>query len=342
MRHGCWRGAGGGTSALRRVSARLLRSAVRSRSLPFAYCSPPWIRSQGWGFGLHRETKSRHERKRRCVAAGRALESVRKRHAKTEGSLESALAALAAALDASKANWMIIGGIALVARGVQRLTFDIDATVQGDQVGAKALLDTFQKHAILPRIADSLRFAQENLILLVRHTPSGIDLDVSLAWSGFELEALRSRTFERIGDVRLPVAAAEDLVIFKLIASRPKDVEDAASLLVLHADLDVGRIRTRLTALAELVEDDSVVRTLDTILARLRHVQRAPRVGASTQLPGKPRRRTAPAKLKTASAKRKAAPPERKTAPAKRKTASAKRKTALAKRTPTPQKRRKK
>lgn len=230
---------------------------------------------------------------------------------------------------------MIIGGIALIARGVQRLTFDIDAAVQGDQVRGKALLDTFHRHAILPRIADSLRFAQENLILLVRHTPSGIDLDVSLAWSGFELEALRSRTFERIGDVRLPVAAAEDLVIFKLIASRPKDVEDAASLLVLHPDLDVGRIRTRLAALADLVEDDGVVRTLDTILARLRQVQRASQVGASAQLFGEPKRKTAQPKRNTASAKRKAAPPKRKAAPPKRKTASPKR-------APSPQKRRKK
>jgi hypothetical protein len=45
---------------------------------------------------------------------------------KGERLLESALSALTRALTTSGAPWMVIGGIALIARGVRRFTTDID------------------------------------------------------------------------------------------------------------------------------------------------------------------------------------------------------------------------
>jgi hypothetical protein len=45
--------------------------------------------------------------------------------------LDEALQALVAGLEASGRPSMIIGGIAVIARGVTRLTRDIDATVAG-------------------------------------------------------------------------------------------------------------------------------------------------------------------------------------------------------------------
>ncbi len=51
-----------------------------------------------------------------------------------ERRIEGAFAALTAALDSSKARWMIIGGIAAIVRGVRRMTADIDAVVRGDDI----------------------------------------------------------------------------------------------------------------------------------------------------------------------------------------------------------------
>lgn len=45
--------------------------------------------------------------------------------------IEGALRAVVAALEASGHPGMIIGGIAVIARGVARLTKDIDATIAG-------------------------------------------------------------------------------------------------------------------------------------------------------------------------------------------------------------------
>lgn len=44
--------------------------------------------------------------------------------------LERALQAVARSLDAAGAPWAVIGGLAVIARGVRRMTTDIDAVVR--------------------------------------------------------------------------------------------------------------------------------------------------------------------------------------------------------------------
>ncbi|HEY6558795.1 MAG TPA: hypothetical protein VI072_16035 [Polyangiaceae bacterium] len=97
--------------------------------------------------------------------------------------LEQALQALSRALTASRAPWMVIGGIAIIAHGVRRFTTDIDAAVHGDAIRPEELLEIFESHGIEPRIRNAASFARENLVLLLRHRATGVDLDVSFAWS---------------------------------------------------------------------------------------------------------------------------------------------------------------
>lgn len=65
---------------------------------------------------------------------------MRKTRSSGEPKLEAALADLAAALNATAVPWMVIGGIAVIAHGVRRMTTDIDATVRGDQLDIASLL----------------------------------------------------------------------------------------------------------------------------------------------------------------------------------------------------------
>ena len=44
---------------------------------------------------------------------------------------------------------MIIGGIAVIARGVRRMTTDIDAVVQGDAISIDTLVTTLAEHGIV-------------------------------------------------------------------------------------------------------------------------------------------------------------------------------------------------
>jgi hypothetical protein len=191
--------------------------------------------------------------------------------------IEEALAALCRALSATGAPFMIVGGIAVIARGVRRLTTDIDAVVRGDAIAVGALLGACARRRIVPRIPDAEAFAVENLVLLLRHEPTGVDLDVSLAWSGFEHEALSTCSEARYGRVLAPMASAESLVVYKAIAARPTDLADIEALLLLHPELDVSRIRKRVRELAELAETPELLEELERALARARPGARRPR-----------------------------------------------------------------
>jgi hypothetical protein len=160
---------------------------------------------------------------------------------------------------------MIIGGIAIIARGVRRMTTDIDVVVRGDAVAVETLLAILAERGIEPRIPDALAFARRSLVLLVRHRPTGVDLDVSLAWSAFEHGALERREDARYAGVVAPIATAEDLVVLKAIAARPKDYEDAETLLLLHPEIDVRRARRHLAELAELAGAPELTAAFDAV-----------------------------------------------------------------------------
>lgn len=180
--------------------------------------------------------------------------------------------ALGKALDAAKISWMCIGGIAVIAHGVRRTTTDIDVTLRGDDVDLDALVRALDRQGIRARVDDAVAFARRTQVLLVEHVPSGVALDISLAWLSFEHEALAAHTTIDFGGVAAPAARPEDLVIYKLFAGRPQDLKDAESLLLMHAKtIDVGRVRRILEQLAELSGDSAVAaRVANLPLKRVR------------------------------------------------------------------------
>ncbi len=184
--------------------------------------------------------------------------------------LEEALRALVAGLKASARPSMIIGGIAVIARGVTRLTRDIDATVAGDGTDLEALLAVLQRHGVVPRIENAVHFAQQSHVLLLRHGTSGIDVDLSLAWLPFELEAIAASDVIPIHGARVRVARAEDLVIYKIAAWRPQDQQDVERLIALHGEhMDLKRVRAFARDLATTLEDPRRVEEVEEVLARV-------------------------------------------------------------------------
>lgn len=180
-----------------------------------------------------------------------------------------ALAALAASLRDLHAPGMIIGGIAVIARGVPRLTVDVDATIWAEKVDLSELVEVLAKHQIAPRIQDALEFARQRQVLLLRHEPTGAPIDLSLAWLPFEQEALENATLLQFAGIEIPVATAEDLVIYKALAWRDQDRSDIERLLVLHGkDINLSRVKSMVESFAEILEDPSRKRDFDALLQR--------------------------------------------------------------------------
>lgn len=180
--------------------------------------------------------------------------------------LERALRDLTAALAATGAPWMIIGGIAVMARGVRRFTADIDAAVRGDEIELPALVQALANKQIVPRVQDAIELARTNLVLLLRHEPTGVDFDVSFAWTSFEHEAIAAASVAAFGAVKAPMAQPEDLIIFKSIAGRGRDLDDAIALLTLYPDIDLERVRARVRQLAAAAEAPELAFGLETAI----------------------------------------------------------------------------
>ena len=117
--------------------------------------------------------------------------------------IRKAIRAVADALAALPARGMIIGGIGVIARGFPRATRDVDLTVEGGKLELEALIERLASHELTPRIDDAVKFATENQVVLLRHAPSGVDVDLSIAWLPFELDALARASSVDVGVLRV-------------------------------------------------------------------------------------------------------------------------------------------
>jgi len=183
--------------------------------------------------------------------------------------ITSALKALAGALDEVDVPAMIIGGIAVIARGVPRHTIDIDATVRAEGLDLDLLIGVLAAHGIVARIPDARAFALERQVLLVRHTASEVPLDISLAWLPFEIDALERSTPVDFGGVRLRVAEVADLLVYKAIAWRDRDRSDVEDLIAKHwARLDLDWVRGLVAQFANALDAPERVGEFDAIVRR--------------------------------------------------------------------------
>ena len=107
-------------------------------------------------------------------------------------------------------------------------------------------------------------------VFLGVHGPSGTTLDISLAWLAFEDEALRASRICDYAGIRIRIPRPDDLLIYKLIASRPQDLQDAEGLLVLYRDtIDFDRVRRIIGQFAEALDDPDRPRVLERLLRKI-------------------------------------------------------------------------
>jgi predicted nucleotidyltransferase len=202
---------------------------------------------------------------------------------------EKKLSAAVAALQRAQqgvGRHMLIGGVAVIARGVRRLTDDVDATVWGEGLELRKLIEQLAAHRIVPRIDDAIAFARRSQVMLLEHESSGVEIDLSLAWLPFESEALDRADLVVIGRRRIAVATAEDLIIYKAIAARERDLSDIERLFEIHRDgIDLKRARRIVSELADVLERPELVGTLDRLAGGSPRRGRSPRRKAKARKP---------------------------------------------------------
>jgi hypothetical protein len=104
-------------------------------------------------------------------------------------------------------------------------------------------------------------------MLLLRHTPSGVDIDISVGSLLFEEEALARGQHRKVGGVLLLLPTPEDLIIMKAVAHRDRDLSDIEGVLDTNPKLDKKRIRHWVGAFAESLEMPELLDDLERLLA---------------------------------------------------------------------------
>lgn len=184
--------------------------------------------------------------------------------------LLSALRDLTTWLKAKQVECLIIGGVAASILGRPRVTRDVDALVLMDEKKWDGFITAGSKFGFVPRITNPLGFARKAKVLLVRHEPSGIDVDITFGTLPFEKEAVANGVWVDIKGVRLPLPTAEDLIIMKAVAHRPRDLADIESIIDAQKRLNLRRIRRWVREFSSVVEMPEIFNDLENILARTR------------------------------------------------------------------------
>jgi hypothetical protein len=158
-----------------------------------------------------------------------------------------------------------IGGIAVQRWGEPRVTRDVDLTLLTGFGAEDVFIDALL--AVYPgRVDHAKEFALRYRVLLL-NAPGGIGMDISLGALAFEGNVVRRATaFSFAPGAELRTCSAEDLVVLKLFASRPLDMQDAEGVAIRQgANLDWTYIEDQLRPLAEIKEDAEILRTLSRL-----------------------------------------------------------------------------
>ena len=110
-------------------------------------------------------------------------------------------------------------------------------------------------------------FVRRTRVMPFVHVATAMPLDVVLAGSGLEDEFLDRARATDLGGISVPLIDPEDLMIAKVLAGRPKDIDDARGVWRLHGRaLDAGRIRRILRLLEEALSQSDLLSGFESIV----------------------------------------------------------------------------
>lgn len=141
--------------------------------------------------------------------------------------VEHLLAGVARELKAARIPHMVIGGQAVLLHGAPRVTEDIDLTLAAGPEQARDVLAVCQRMGLTPLPTDVDRFVAETFVLPARHAHTGFRVDFIFSTTPYERSAIGRAQPVNVAGEAVPFATAEDLIVHKLFAARPKDIEDA-------------------------------------------------------------------------------------------------------------------
>jgi len=137
---------------------------------------------------------------------------------------------------------MVIGGQAVLLYGEPRLTKDIDITLGVNIDQLDALLEIVREVSLRPLPNDIPSFVKKTMVLPALDENSGIRIDFIFSFPPYERQAIARARKVFLSGQQIRFAALEDLIIHKIFAGRPRDLEDVRILVLKNPAVDRGYV----------------------------------------------------------------------------------------------------
>jgi len=155
-----------------------------------------------------------------------------------------AILAIARALAVHRVEYLVVGGIAAIAHGVPRNTFDIDLVIQLDPDNVRRAFDALREIGYIPRVPVTAEgfgdaatregwIRDKHMVVLNFHSDRFRETQVDVFVSEpFPFpETMKNAVVDQLEDgTSLRIVDIGTLIYMKVLAGRPKDLQDAEEL----------------------------------------------------------------------------------------------------------------
>src|SRR5688572_2814409 len=132
-------------------------------------------------------------------------------------------------LSAHGAEYLLVGGQAVIAHGYPRLTKDMDLWVRPSEENGARILAALNEFGTPLTEFTPVRFVDPDTIIMLGRDPFRVDLLTDIPGVTFD-EAWRSRASVTLDGVTIPLISRRDLIANKKAVGRLQDLADVEAL----------------------------------------------------------------------------------------------------------------
>jgi predicted nucleotidyltransferase len=175
------------------------------------------------------------------------------------------LGKISKSLDKARIPYLVIGGQAVLLYGEPRLTQDIDITLGIDTGKLAVFLKVLEDLRVERMTGATDEFIKSTNVLPCIDPATKIRIDFIFSFLPYEREAIQRGRKVKLGDAAVNFVSPEDLIIHKLFAGRPRDIEDAEKVFLKQKKiLDKAYILKWLKEFESLPEKTGLLKTFQS------------------------------------------------------------------------------
>lgn len=133
-------------------------------------------------------------------------------------------------IHATGGEYVIVGGIAVLAYGTPRTTMDADIIIQMDNEALESFIDAMAENEFFASIDDATAALREHLHFTIEHKGTLFRLDLKGVYNEMDRRTIDRRRKVVFRGTSLYLESPEDLIANKLVFGSPQDLRDAESV----------------------------------------------------------------------------------------------------------------